>query len=27
VRTIYCPDVGPVWLGSTMRSNVSDRVV
>jgi len=27
VRTIYCPDVGPVWLGSTMRSDVSDRAV
>jgi hypothetical protein len=27
VRTVYCPGVGPVWLGSTMHSNVSDRVV
>jgi hypothetical protein len=27
VRTVYCPGVGPVSLGSTMRSNVSDRVV
>ena len=27
VRTIYCPRVGPVSVDSTMRSNVSDRVV
>ena len=27
VLTVYCPQVGPVWVGSTMRSNVSDRVV
>jgi hypothetical protein len=27
VRTVYCPGVGPVSVGSTMRSNVSDRVV
>ena len=27
VRTVYCPGVGPVLLRSTMRSNVSDRVV
>ena len=27
VRTVYCPQVGPVWVASTMRSNVSDRVV
>ena len=27
VRTVYCPGVGPVSLGSTMRSNVSDRAV
>lgn len=27
VRTVYCPHVGPVRVDSTMRSNVSDRVV
>jgi len=27
VRTVYCPGVGPVLVVSTMRSNVSDRVV
>jgi hypothetical protein len=27
VRTVYCPFVGPVAVDSTMRSNVSDRVV
>jgi hypothetical protein len=27
VRTVYCPGVGPVSVGSTMRSNVSDRFV
>jgi hypothetical protein len=27
VRTVYCPGVGPVWLSSTMRSKVSDRIV
>jgi hypothetical protein len=27
VRTVYCPRVGPVSVDSTMRSNVSDRVV
>jgi hypothetical protein len=27
VRTVYCPRVGPVSVRSTMRSNVSDRVV
>jgi hypothetical protein len=27
VRTVYCPGIGPVSVGSTMRSNVSDRVV
>jgi len=27
VRTVYCPGVGPVWLASTMHSNVSDRAV
>jgi hypothetical protein len=27
VRTVYCPHVGPVRVSSTMRSNVSDRVV
>lgn len=26
VRTVYCPQVGPVWVRSTMHSNVSDRV-
>ncbi len=27
VRTIYCPSVGPVSVDSTMRSNVSDRLI
>ncbi len=27
VRTVYCPGVGPVLVGSTMRLNVSDRFV
>jgi hypothetical protein len=27
VRTVYCAGVGPVWLASTMHSNVSDRAV
>jgi len=27
VRTVYCPGVGPVLVSSTMRSNISDRVV
>lgn len=27
VRTVYCPRVGPVSVESTMRSNVSDRVM
>ena len=27
VRTVYCPRVGPVSVTSTMRSNVSDRVL
>jgi len=26
VRTVYCPQVGPVRVRSTMHSNVSDRV-
>ncbi len=26
VRTVYCPQVGPVRVSSTMHSNVSDRV-
>jgi len=27
IRTTYCPDVGPVLVGSTMHSKVSDRTV
>ena len=27
VRTVYCPSVGPVAVDSTMRSNVSDRLI
>jgi len=27
VRTVYCPGVGPVLIESTMRSNVSQRVL
>ena len=27
VQTVYCASVGPVWVESTMRSNVSDRAL
>jgi hypothetical protein len=27
VRTVYCPDVGPVLVASTMRSGTSDRTL
>ena len=27
VRTVYCPNVGPVLVTSTMRSHVSERVL
>ena len=25
VRTLYCPDVGPIFVASTLRSEISDR--